>query len=162
MAINLTSVPWSSALSARLDALGIRVWFERGVCYAEDEAVAQAAIDAFTLDQAKDGVIAEIDAHAKALRDQVVAPYSAAEMASWPIKLQEARGAKSSEILAAEATARGITEVELVTKVEAKAAAFMAVEGAIAGTAGKHQDAVNALRSHAAVAAYNWREGWPL
>lgn len=160
MAIDLKGRPMSEALSAAMAPYRLRA--VDGVLVSDDDAACQAIIDGYTLADAQAAVIAAIDAHAKALRDQVVAPYSAAEMASWPIKLQEARGQKGSEILAAEATARGITQQALIAKVEAKAAAFMQIEGAISGVAGKHQDAVNALTTFADVAAYDWRRGWPL
>lgn len=160
MAIDLKDRPMSEALAARMLEHGLRA--VDGVLVSNDDTACQVIIDAYTVQDAQADVIAEIDAHAKALRDQVVAPYSAAEMASWPIKLQEARGQKGSEILAAEATARGITQTVLIQKVEQKAAAFMAIEGAISGVAGKHQDAVRALTTFSEVAGYNWREGWPL
>lgn len=160
MAIDLKGRPLSEALSAALIPYRLRA--VDGTLVSDDDDACQAIIDAHTVEDAQAAVIAAIDAHAKALRDQVVAPYSAAEMASWPIKLQEARGQKGSEILAAEATARGITQAALIQKVEQKAAAFMAMEGAISGVAGKHLDAVRALSTFAEIAAYNWREGWPL
>lgn len=131
---------------------------------SNDKAV-QAIIDGYTLDQAKAAKQAEILAHAKTLRDKVVSTISAGEMASWPIKLAEARafaaGSTDTPMLAAEAAIRGLSVADLVTKVDGNATGFAALEAHIGGVDGMHRDAVKALTSFEAVAAYDYLTGWP-
>lgn len=133
----------------------------------DDDAAAQAIIDAWTLADSIAFVRAEILAHAKALRDRVIANVSAGEMASWPIKLAEARSFASDgdgskcPMLSAEAQARGITVAALVAKVGGNAATFSGLEAAIGGTDGKHRDAIAACTTFEELLAYNWRTGWP-
>lgn len=111
-----------------------------------------------------------IDVMAKAKRDSVVAAISAAEMASWSIKRGEAMayqaaGAAATDAdapnLVIEATARGITTAALVAKVLVKTAVLSTLEAQIAGTCGKHQDAIAAL-SIDLVATYDITTGWPV
>lgn len=167
MAIDLSTVPWSPGLGAYLDALGISVWFENRVPHAVDEQAAQAAINAYTLEAAQSSVAVEIDAHAKALIDRVVAPYSAGEMAAWPIMRAEAMamladlGADTPNI-DQEAAFRQVDRTVIRDRVLANSSQLQGLRAAILGTAGRHKDAVRALVTHAQVAAYDWREGWPL
>lgn len=102
-------------------------------------------------------ILAAIDAHARALRDAAVAGISPAEMAAWPIKLAQAQ-AGAGAMIEMEAAARGVPLTDLIAKILAKAAAMAALEASIAGTAGRHQDAV---RAAADPAAYDWSAGWP-
>lgn len=147
---------------------------------SSDDVAVQPIIDAYPISATRSEVIGLIDAHAKALRDSVVAAISPAEMASWPIKQAEARAHQISgndadaPMLALEAQARGALVADLAAKVLGKAAQLSQLEAAIAGVAGKHCDAVKALgvdaqgndlatpEAFAAVLAYDWRTGWPL
>lgn len=139
-----------------------------GVWQASDEAAVQAIIDGYPLAACQAEIMSQIDAHAKALRDGVVADISAAEMASWTIKQREAAAWQASGIdadapmLALEAQARGTTVAVLAGKVLAKAAQLSTLEAMIAGTCGRHCDAVKALDTFAAVLAYDWHSGWPI
>lgn len=130
--------------------------------YTEDDRPGVRAALARGLSGAKADVVAQIDAHASALRARVTAGSSPAEMSSWPLKLAEAQSSGAKPILQIEADARGVPLANIVARVLANAQAFMALEGAIAGTAGKHKDAVGALTSAEAVALYDWSTGWPL
>lgn len=169
--ITLT-VPITAGLQARLSSMGCSLsWRDnQPVCVPSDAAV-ESAIATWSLADAKNEAIALVDAIAKDLRDQVVAGTSPAEMATWTIKRQEALNYDgtdaSAPTLAAEASSRSapdriVTTGDVVERVQAKATALLQIEAMIAGTAGRHGDAIRALTSHAAVAAYDWTTDWPL
>lgn len=138
-----------------------------GVWVSSDDAAVQAIIDAYPLGACQAEIVAAIDAHAAALRDQVVAGISPAEMASWGIKRAEAQAYHASgnpddaPMLGIEAAARGVTLQAVVDRVLAKATALSQLEAAIAGTAGRHADAVRACETFEATLAYDWTTGWP-
>lgn len=139
---------------------------QEGVVWiSSDDKAVQAIIDGYTLDQAKAAKQAEILAYAKILRDKVVSTISTGEMASWPIKLAEARafaaGSTDTPMLAAEATIRGLSVADLVTKVDGNATGFAALEAQIGGIDGMHRDAVKALKTFEAVNGYDFSSGWP-
>lgn len=129
-----------------------------------------------TVADALAGLKRDVDLLAKKKRDAVVADISAAEMASWPIKRAEALAYRAAgqaatdadaPNLAAEAQARATTPAALVDKVLAKSATLSALEAAIAGACGKHQDALTALAADqnatvASLEAYDISTGWPL
>ncbi len=135
---------------------------------SSNDSAVQAIIDAYTLDQAKAYRCAEVLAKSRELRDQVTATVAPGEMASWPIKRDEALDyGKVGELascpaLRAEANARQITLAQLVAKVNVNAARFMAAEAAIGGTDGRHRDAINAMTSFEAVATYDIDANWPV
>lgn len=110
----------------------------------------------------------EIDAYAAGLRNAAVRGRSAGEMASWAIKLAEARAytasgqAADAPLLAATATIRGIPLADLVVRVLAEAQPFMQAEAAIDGVRGKHCDAVEAMTDVRDIIVYDWRVGWPV
>jgi len=113
----------------------------------------------------------ECDLLARAKRDAVVADYSPGEMASWPIKRAEAltyqvAGAQATDadapLLAAEAQARQATTASVVARVLANAARLSALEAAIAGTAGRYKDQIDAAADIPAVLAVNIEMGWPV
>jgi hypothetical protein len=143
-----------------------------GVWIASNDAAVQAVIDTYSLEQAKAWACSKVARHAKALRDAVIADYSAAEMASWPIKLSEAaKFAVSGDpddapMLSTEAAARGITLAELCMKVDGRASEFATLEALISGVDGMHRDAINAIAggpgAFEAVARYNYLTGWPV
>lgn len=139
-----------------------------GVWEASDDAAVQAIIDAFDVAEMANLVCKQIDALATAKRNQVIAGYSPGEMASWPIKRAEAlayqviNNESDAPNLDAEASSRGITLAALVAKVLADAERFAGTEAAIAGTSGRHRDAVRALTTHADIMAYDYTTGWPL
>lgn len=153
-------------LHAKLNLLGITLTQRDGV-WESDSGFAQAIIDGYTLEETQDEVCAEIEAFAAELRNKHVANISPAEMASWSIKLSEAAAfaasgdPESAPLLSIEATARGCTLAELIAKVNGNATGLAALEAAIAGTSGKHRDAVRALTTFADVLAYDWHMGWP-
>lgn len=78
------------------------------------------------------------------------------EYGSWPLKLAEAE-AGGGPMLEMEAAARGITLEALIAKVLANAASYAQLEATIAGTAGKHRDAINALQTKEELINYDWR-----
>ncbi len=134
---------------------------------SSNDAAVQPIIDGYTLDKAKAEKSLAVSLHAKALRDRVTSTIAAGEMASWPIKRDEAADyallgeAAPCPALRQEALARGIALGELVAKVRANAARFLAAETAIGGTDGKHRDAIAALATFEAVASYDFSSGWP-
>lgn len=143
-----------------------------GVWQSSNDAAVQVHIDAYTLEAAKAWACAQVARYAKALRDAVIADYSPAEMASWPIKLSEAArfaasgDAEDAPMLSVEAAARGVTLAELCMKVDGRAADFATLEALISGTDGMHRDAINAIPdgegAFEAVARYNYLTGWPV
>lgn len=155
-----------STLDDRLSAAGVLLFDDCDGEHCSDPMTAQAIIDAFSIDDAKSEVIAEIDALAKSKRDAVVASISPAEMASWPIKRAEAAAFDgtdaSAPFLAAEAAARGVATSTLVEKVLSKGAALSGLEAAISGVSGCHCDAVRALNSFDLIAEYDYSTGWPV
>lgn len=78
------------------------------------------------------------------------------EYGAWPLKLAEAQ-AGGGPMLAMEAQARGVPQDELISKVLANAESFQQMEAWIAGTAGKHRDAINALQTREELINYDWR-----
>lgn len=110
---------------------------------------------------------AEIDAYAAGLRNAVVRGRSAGEMASWAIKIAEARAYQTSNdpaqapTLASIATVRGITTASLAQKVLDQATPFLQAEAYIDGIRGKHCDAVDAMLTVAEIITYDWLTGWP-
>lgn len=109
-----------------------------------------------------------VDDLAKMKRDTIVAGVSAAEMASWPIKLDEALKYQQSNDpadaprLASEAASRAIPLSALVTKVMAKAEAFSALEAVLAGLNGRHNDAIAQMQTVTELALYDIETGWPV
>ncbi len=139
-----------------------------GATGADIDGAIMAIDAAYPLSAAADVVCRQIEALATAKRSMVIAGFSPGEMASWPIKRAEALAYQASgnaadaPNLSNEATARGITLAALVAKVLADAERFAGIEAAIAGTSGRHRDAVRTLTTHADIAAYDYSVGWPL
>lgn len=139
-----------------------------GVLTSSNDLAVQSIIDNFTLQELKDRRCMYVDKLATDKRNKVIAPYSPGEMAAWPIKHSEATLFKQTNnpsdapYLANEAVIRGITLEALADKVIADATRFSNVEAAIAGTSGRHRDAVKALTTFEQVANYNYKTGWPL
>lgn len=138
-----------------------------GVWSSSDDLAVQAIIDAYTLDAAKAAKSLEVSLLAKALRDRVTATIAQGEMASWSIKRAEAAEygelgeAAACPCLRSEAAARGIPLAQLVAKVNGNAARFVGLEAHIGGADGRHRDAIAALQTFEAVAAYDYSTGWP-
>lgn len=155
-----------AGLFAAIAAAGHACIIRDGLPISSDDTAVQAIIDGYTLDDARSEVTERIDAMAKAKRDAVVASISPAEMASWSIKRAEAAAYDgtdaSAPFLAAEAAARGVTTAALVAKVTQKGAMLSGLEAAISGTSGRHGDAVKALDTFEAIAAYDYSTGWPV
>lgn len=155
-------------LQEKIKAAGLWLAEVDGVWQASDDAAVQAIIDAFDVAEMANLVRKQIEVLATSKRNQVIAGYSPGEMASWPIKRAEALAyqtsgdAATAPNLAAEASSRGIGLAALVAKVLADAARFAGVESAIAGTSGRHRDAVRTLTTHADITAYDYSVGWPL
>lgn len=156
-----------AGLHARITAGGHWLVERDGVWQASNEAAVQALIDDYTLAEAADEIVAAIDAHAMALRMAVTATVAPAEMASWSIKRAEAQAYAASSnpadapMLGYEAAARGVPLADVAARVQANATALAMLEAQIAGTAGKHRDAVRGLATFAELLAYNWQAGWP-
>lgn len=109
----------------------------------------------------------EINAYAAGLRNKAVQGRSSGEMASWAIKLNEARNFQASAdplqapTLDAIAQIRGITIGALAQKVIDQATPFLQAEAYIDGVRGKHCDTVEALETIQDLLAYDWHSGWP-
>ena len=151
----------------RIAAAGHWIRYVDNVLHVSDEKAVQAIVDSYTLADAKVWKAAQVAEFAKGLRDKSSRDVSIGEMASWPIKIDEAtRYAKlgalaETPLLTAEAQRRGVALSDLVQKVQAKGGAFRDIEAHIAGVEGKHSDAIKGLRSFEEVAAYDYSAGWP-
>ena len=156
-----------AGLHDRIAAAGHWLMQLDGVWTSSDDTAVQAIIDGYTLAHCQAEIVGRIDAHAKALRDAMVANISPAEMASWSIKQAEATAYTSSgadddaTMLLIEAQARGVTVADLAAKVLGKGAALSQIEAAISGVSGRHADAVRATQTFADALAYDWSAGWP-
>ncbi len=110
----------------------------------------------------------EIDAYASGLRNRAIRGRSAGELASWAIKLVEARNysatgdALQAPMLAAIAAIRGMALADLVGRVITQSALYVQAEAAIDGIRGKHCDAIDAMATVAEIVLYDWHSGWPV
>lgn len=138
-----------------------------GVWISSDDAAVQAIIDGFTLDDARAGVVAEIEAKAREYFDAAVAGASPAEMAAWSTLRTEAAAFQESGLesdcpyIVAEAQVRGVTVAVLVQRVLYNALGFENLRAQIAGVSGRHKDAVRLLATFQAIATYDYSTGWP-
>ena len=130
------------------------------IYYQDNQFVNGPDVEFATLAEAQANRIAVVDLAAASLRDQITAGTSAAEMSSWPIKLDEAN-AGGGPMLTLEAGYRGITEADLIVKVLDKAQQLSTLEAQIAGVSGMHRDAIDALTTIEDVVAYDMRADWP-
>lgn len=165
--IDLKSKGSFRALFDSIEGSGHSLVVRDGVLVPSNEAIVQAIIDSYSLVDAKADTCAKVLEYAASLRNRVTAGIAEGEMASWSIKRTEAEDygrvgdLAPCPALRAEAQRRGITLGQLVAKVNANAARFIATEAAIGGTDGKHRDAINSLTTFEAVAAYDYISGWP-
>ncbi len=119
-----------------------------------------------TLEDAKRNVQLEIKTYATNLRDRFIAPLSPGEAASWLRKEEESvrfqrDGIESdAPFLQAEASVRGVPLANLAAKVMENAVSLKFLETQIAGTRGRHDDAIAKLTTVEAVLAYDWSTGW--
>lgn len=139
-----------------------------GMVRQPDGSYAPPASPSQTIEQRRAQVSAEIDLHAKALRDNVVQLISPAEMSSWPIKqaqalaFQAGGGDAVAPMLVAEAGYRQCTTAELVDMVLAKAQQLAALEAMISGECGRRQDLLRvADLAQIDALASSVRTGWP-
>lgn len=111
--------------------------------------------------------IAAVQLVAADQRRKVTAPSSPSEMASWTEKLRQARAYvagvdSTAPMLALEGRSRGTSTQDIVSRVLANADQFSQAEAVIAGTSGRHKDALAALATLEEVLAYDITAGWPL
>jgi hypothetical protein len=127
----------------------------------------EPAPEPVSLEEALANKLAEIEDRAASQRRLVTGAVSPQEMSSWGLKLTEANafdtaaGDSSAPMLAAEAKVRGVATAEIVARVLANANDYMHAEAAIAGTSGRHKDAVRQLAKVEQVLAYDAAAGWP-
>jgi hypothetical protein len=109
----------------------------------------------------------EINSYAAGLRNKVIAGRSSGEMASWAVKLGEARAYTASSdpadapTLATICAVRSITMANLIGRINAQATPFLQAEAYIDGIRGKHCDAVEAMTDVRDIVTYDWSVGWP-
>lgn len=107
------------------------------------------------IDAVRAAIKEHIDAFARWKRIQLAGKPSP-EYGAWPLKLAEAKQG-GGPMLQLEADSRGIPLEVLVQKVIQNAEGYEAAEAIIAGIAGKHKDAVDALTDRDELLAYDWR-----
>ncbi|MDX8385973.1 MAG: hypothetical protein R8M11_05600 [Gallionella sp.] len=108
-------------------------------------------------------------------RAEIVADASPYEAASWSLKRVEAMAYNTARaatppthsptlapMLAVEATVRGVTLDVIVDRVLVNSNGLSQAEAAIAGSEGKHSDAIKALANAAEVRDYDETVGWAL
>lgn len=177
----VTYVDKGYPLQVALREAGLAVRCVDGIWYTRsDPSEVEAFISAFDgVSAARDAKKAEISAHAATLREKATEGYTPAEMASWQRKYEEARRytvEPSSEseakvegvyLIWMEAQARGVTTKNIADRVKANGAALLAYEAAVAGTEGRHRDAVDAISeaddiaTMRAIQGYDYLVGWP-
>lgn len=158
-------------LHEAVEAAGERLWMVDGTWVSSNDQVVQAIINNYTLDQAKAYRFAESKSIGKAKRDAIIAHASAGEMATWPIKRDEANSyvpivseadPTACPFLKAEAQYRNISLAEIVAKVKENTQRFQAAEAAIGGIEGKHRDNIAALNTFEEVLAYDLTADYPV
>lgn len=137
-----------------------RVWV------SSDDVAVQAIIDGYTIAQAQTAKCAEVIALATSKFDKAIESYSRGELSRWPTLRDEADAyaanpAAAVPRISSEAAVRGITVDALAAKVRSNAVQFDGLGDQIAGTSGKHRDAIGVLIDFASVAAYDFSTGWP-
>lgn len=156
-----------SGLHKRITDAGHWLIHSDGAWTSSNDIVVQGIINEYTLDQSRAYKKAEISNFAKRLRDKVISLVSVGEMASWSIKLAEARKFAATGLeadapmLAAEASSRGISLANMVSKVSGNAAYFASLEAQIGGTDGRHRDALDVLSTFESISTYDYSSGWP-
>ncbi|MDP1686878.1 hypothetical protein [Hydrogenophaga sp.] len=153
-------------LHVAIQAAGYSLSQVDGVWTSRNDKAVQALIDGYTVGEARALRKTEISAHATALRNRVIAGYSAGELASWSLKLGEARAFEASSsaatpILSVESSMRGVSLESLVQRVLQNGMMFSMAEAAIAGCEGFHRDALDRCATFEEVAAYDFTAGWP-
>lgn len=107
------------------------------------------------IDEVRRVIKGHIDAYAAHKRIQLAGKPSP-EYAAWPLKLAEAK-AGGGPMLQLEADTRGIPVEALISRVISNAQGYEQAEAIIAGSAGKHKDAVDALQTREELVVYDWR-----
>lgn len=107
------------------------------------------------IDEVRRVIKGYIDAYAAHKRIQLAGKPSP-EYAAWGIKLAEAKNG-GGPLLQMEADVRGVPMAAIVQRVISNSEAYQFAEAQIAGLAGKHKDAVNALQTRDELLAYDWR-----
>lgn len=164
MAINYTEK--GAGLHRAIADAGHFLYWQDGAWVASDEVAVQSIIDGYTLDKVKSDKCAEVVVLATEHFEKAISAYSRGELARWPTLRDEADAyvanpASSIPRITSEAAIRGVSVDTLVAKVRSNASQFDGLGDQIAGTSGKHRDAINALASFADVLAYDYSTGWP-
>ncbi|SET44437.1 hypothetical protein SAMN05216326_12733 [Nitrosomonas marina] len=138
-----------------------------GEWVSDDDVAVQSIIDGYPLSLTIAEFKRKVDAYAATLRNKAVDGVSPGEMASWPAKKAEAESYNltldpaDAPTLNVEATARGVPLQSIVNRVIANSAALTGLEAQIAGVAGMHKDAIEAMQDFSAIVSYNYKTGWP-
>lgn len=164
MAITYTEKGYG--LHEKIKAVGHWLIHSDGEWLSSDDAAVQAIIDNYSLDDARAARCDEVTVRTRHLFDQAIADNSRGELAAWPLLVSEATAYQTSTSVATpnlvlEAQARGCTVTELAQRVLANAAQYQALRAQIAGTSGRHRDAINALTDFSAIVGYDFSTGWP-
>lgn len=120
--------------------------------------------EGFSVDEVRAAMAQDIEDYAALLRAKATRGISAQEMASWSIKVAEARAildGGDGGILAMEAQFRGVEPEALAQKVMTKASLMEGLEAACAGVSGRHRDHIATLETAEDILAYDWRAFWP-
>lgn len=110
--------------------------------------------------------IAKVEDLAGEQRRKATAPSTPSEMSSWTEKLRQAKAYDGTDaaapMLAREGAVRGTSTQDIVTRVLNNASALEQLEAVIAGTSGRHKDALRACATLEDLDAYDIEDGWPL
>ena len=139
---------------------------ENGIFVSDNDTQVQLIIDGYTLSNAQIDKSANVDKYAETKFDKAVLGVSPAEMSGWSIlraeqaKYELSLNTADCPSIVAEAAVRGITVDVLAAKVKANATKFNFLRASIAGTSGKHRDAIKALTTFDDISAYDFTTGW--
>ena len=146
--INFKGLQQNNACMERIRAAGHAVTYVDNVLQVSDEAAVQAIIDAFTLDDARAPLIAEIKALA---REKILA-----FLPDWKQSNLNARMNELNRIRADRAwTAEEIAEVDAMQAIWNKAKA-------IRNASNLHEENLAALQAIQEISAYDFKTSWPI
>lgn len=133
-------------LTAHLESHGISLVQRGNEWHAEGGENAQQLIDSYNpWPYEKAAKLSEINAWFDSAVAQLTAGTTQSERDSWSVQVNEAYGIRPVAMLAAMASARGISVDELIQRVKAKAEAFATHYGALQGRRDALEDLIKSL-----------------
>ena len=164
----ITYTEKGSGLHEVIRKAGYSLREENGAFVSDNDTAVQSLIDAYSIAQAQAYISVNVNALTEAKFNKAIVGTSAAEMAGWSILRAEQIKYEASGLLTDcpsivfEAAVRGLTVPELAAKVKINSIQFDQLRALIAGTSGKHRDAIKQLSTFEGISGYDFTTGWPL